>query len=84
MPWIGTGALRFSQRTGSAPGWPQDDLTPLDILGPPDHGGQGQRILCTSVQSLQRRDPRLPTVPHTIQRGHGRRHPPLGDSGGAN
>ena len=65
-------------------GWPQDDLTPLRILGPPDHGGQGRRILWTYVQRVPYSNPMRPPVTHDIQCGRGRRHLPLSDGGAAN
>ena len=65
-------------------GQPQDNLNPLYILGPPDHGGQSRQILWTSIQRLPRHGPRQPPTPHDLQHFCGCRHSPLGDSYGSN
>ena len=60
-------------------GWSQDGLTYSDVLGLTDHGSKGWRVLWTPVQGVPRCQEGQPPVPHNIQHGCGRRHPPLGD-----
>ena len=46
-------------------------LSPLAILGPPHHGGQGRGILCHSVQRVSWGHRGVPPLPHDLQHSDG-------------